>query len=167
MTELGTDALTLTHTLISLIAIATGLVVLLQMLGNQLSNGWTGIFLATTLLTTLTGFIFFHPPEFTPAQGTGIVALLALAPTLYGLYLKHLAGRWRAAYVIGAVFSLYLNVFVLVVQLFLKVPVLHALAPTGGGPVFGAAQGAVLIAFIVAGWKATKVFHPAALAPAQ
>ncbi len=167
MTSLSTDVLTLTHVAITLIAIASGLVILAQMLKSGMSSGWTGIFLATTLLTSVTGFVFFQPPgPPTPAQLTGVVALLALVPTLYGLYVKHLAGAWRMTYVIGAVFSLYLNVFVLVVQLFQKVPALQPLAGNPpGGPVFGAAQGLVLIAFICAGWLAAKRFRPLIAVP--
>jgi hypothetical protein len=156
-TTLSTDPLTLLHVLITLIAIASGFVVLAEMRRSTLSSGWTGTFLATTLLTTVTGYIFFHPPNPpTPAQLTGVVALLVLAPTLYALYLKHLAGVWRPVYVIGVVISLYLNVFVLVVQLFLKVPK----PAITGGPVFGAVQGIVLIAFVIAGWRGVKGFHP-------
>lgn len=158
MTTLSTDPLTLAHVLISLIAIFSGLVILAQMLGNTLSTGWTGLFLATTLLTSVTGFVFFRPPSFTPGQATGIVALIVLVPTLAGLYLRHLAGAWRRVYVIGAVISLYLNVFVLIVQLFLKVPK----PAITGGPLFGGVQLAVLLAFIVAGWLALKRFHPLA-----
>ncbi len=156
MTELSTDPLTLLHVAISLIAIFSGFVVLNQMRASLVSAGWTGIFLATSVLTSITGFVFFHPPGFTPAQGTGIVALLVLAPTLYAFYAKRLAGSWRAIYVIGAVISLYLNVFVLVVQSFLKVPD----PAITGGPLFGAVQGIVLIAFIIAGWRGVKRFHP-------
>src|ERR1700689_4508938 len=101
------DPLPLSHVAITLIAILTGFVMLGQMLACQLSSGWTGTFLATTLLTSVTGFVFFHPPGFTPAQGVGIVALLILAATLCALYLKHLQGVWRPVYVIGAVISLY------------------------------------------------------------
>ena len=156
MTTLSMDPLTLGHVAITLIAILSGFVVLGQMRANRLSGGWTGVFLATTLLTSVTGFIFFHPPGFTPAQGTGILALLILAPTLYALYLRHLAGIWRPVYVIGAVISLYLNVFVLVIQLFQKVPK----PAITGGPVFGAVQAIVLIAFVIAGWRGVKRFHP-------
>jgi len=156
MTTLSMDPLTLGHVLITLIAIVSGLVVLGQMRSNTLSSGWTGVFLATSVLTSVTGFVFFHPPTFSPAQHVGIVALLVLAFTLYALYLKHLAGAWRPVYVIGAVISLYLNVFVLVVQLFLKVPK----AAITGGPVFGAVQGIVLIAFVIAGWRGVKRFRP-------
>jgi hypothetical protein len=155
-TTLSTDPLTLLHVLITLIAIASGFVVLAQMRASTLSGGWTGTFLATTLLTSVTGFVFFHPENPTPAQLTGVVALLILAPTLYGLYLKHLIGAWRPIYVIGAVISLYLNVFVLVVQLFLKVPK----PAITGGPLFGGVQLLVLLAFIVAGWLSVKRFHP-------
>lgn len=95
MTSLSTDALTLTHVAISLVAILSGGVVLAQMMKNAMSSGWTGVFLGTTLLTSLTGFVFFQPPGApTPAQLTGVVALLALVPTLYGLYVKHLMGAW-------------------------------------------------------------------------
>lgn len=129
------------------------------MLKNTMAGGWTGVFLTTTLLTSITGFVFFQPAN-APALATGVVALLALVPTLYALYVKHLTGPWRLVYVIGAMFSLYLNVFVLVVQLFQKVPVLQPLAGNPpGGSVFGAAQGVVLIAFVWAGWRAAERFR--------
>lgn len=163
MTHLGTDALTLTHVAITLIAILSGLGVLAQMLAGQYRSGWTGIFLATTVMTSVTGFVFFHPPHVpSPAQITGAVALLVLAPTLYGLYLAHLGGAWRTVYVVGAVISLYLNVFVLIIQLFQKVPSpfqpMEGQPP--GGPVFGAVQLVVLLLFVLAGWRAVKRFHP-------
>ena len=165
MTHLGTDVLTLTHVAITLVAILSGLVVLAQMLKSRWSGGWTGVFLATTLLTSLTGFVFFHPANApTPAQLTGVLASLILLPTLYGLYLAHLRGLWRPVYVIGAVVSLYLNVFVLVIQSFQKIPSpfqpMEGAPP--GGPVFGAVQGIVLLLFVWAGWRAVKRFHPAA-----
>ena len=162
MTSLSTDVLTLTHTAISLLAIFAGFVVLAQMLKNAMSSGWTSVFLATTLLTTLTGFVFFAPPyPPTPAQLTGVATLIALVPTLYGLYVKHLTGAWRLTYVIGAVIALYLNVVALVAQLFLKVPPLQALAGNPpSGPAFGAGQLVVLLAFVFAGWRAAKRFRP-------
>ena len=167
MTTLSADALTLTHVAISLIAIVTGLMVLAQMLKGTLSGAWTGIFLGTTLLTSVTGFVFFRPAGApTPAQLTGVVALVIMLPTLYALYREHLHGAWRTVYIIGAVASLYLNVFVLVVQLFLKVPALQPLAGNPpAGPVFGTVQGLVLITFVVLGWRAVKRFHPLIAVP--
>lgn len=163
MTHLSMDPLTLSHVAITLIAIASGLVVLAQMLKSSFSGGLTGLFLATTVLTSVTGFVFFHPAGApTPAQITGVLALVVLVPTLAGLYLKHLAGAWRPIYVVGAVISLWLNVFVLIIQSFQKIPspFQPAEGAPPGGPVFGAVQGIVLIAFIVAGWRATRKFHP-------
>ena len=162
MTQLSTDPLTITHVLITLIAIFAGFVVLGRMRASRVGNGWTGAFLAASVLTSVTGFVFFHPANPpTPAQATGVVALVVLAPTLYALYLRHLTGIWRPVYVIGAVISLWLNVFVLIIQLFQKVPALQPLAGNPpSGPVFGAVQGIVLIAFIIAGWCGVKNFHP-------
>ena len=167
MTELGTDFFTLSHTAISLVAIALGFWFLALMLKNQDCPPLTHGFLGLTALTSITGFVFFSPPGApTPAQLTGVVALLVMAPTLWGYYGARLAGRGRIAYVVGAVISLYLNVFVLVVQLFTKVAALHATMPPGpapGGPVFGAAQGLTLLAFVWAGWLAVKRFRPSNL----
>lgn len=163
MTHLATDPLTLTHVAITLIAIVSGFVVLGQMLASRWSGGWTGVFLATSLLTSLTGFLFFHPSHApTPAQLTGAVALVILLPTLYGLYLAHLRGAWRPVYVIGAVISLWLNVFVGIIQAFQKIPSPFQFAQGAppGGPLFGAVQGTVLLAFVIAGWQAVKRFHP-------
>ena len=157
MTELGTDPLTLIHLAISLGAIVTGLPVLAAMLKGQTPVTLTGIFLALTVLTSATGFLF-HNTSVTPAMVVGAVSLIVLAVALFALYGRHLAGRWRAAYVITALLAFYLNVFVLVIQSFIKIPPLHALAPgiPPAGPVFGAVQGVVLIGFVVAGWKAVK-----------
>ncbi len=163
MTTLSMDPLTLTHVLITLIAIVSGLVVLAQMLKSELHSGWTGTFLATSVLTSATGFLFHQAgAQPTPGQVIGVVALVILVPTLVGLYLKHLAGVWRPIYVVGAVISLYLNVFVLIIQSFIKIPPLHALAPSipPSGPVFAATQLVVLVGFVIAGWLAVKRFHP-------
>ena len=157
MTQLATDPLTLGHTAISLVAIVTGLMVLAAMLKGQTPVGLTGIFLTLTVLTSVTGFLF-HNSHVTPGQVVGAISLVILAVALFALYGRHLAGRWRTAYVVTAVAALYLNVFVLVIQSFIKVPALHALAPSipPAGPIFGAVQGVVLIAFLVAGWLAVK-----------
>ena len=157
MTELATDPLTLIHLAISLGAIVTGLMALAAMLKGQTPVTLTGIFLGLTVLTSATGYLF-HNTSVTPAMVVGAVSLAILAVALFALYGRHLAGRWRTTYVITAVLALYLNVFVLVIQSFIKIPALHALAPSipPAGPIFGAVQGLVLIAFVVAGWLAVK-----------
>ena len=162
MTQLATDPLTLVHLAISLAAILIGLPVLAAMMKGRTPVTLTGIFLGLTVLTSVTGFLF-HNTTITPGMVVGAISLIVLAVALFALYGKHLAGRWRAAYVITATAALYLNVFVLVIQSFIKVPALHALVPAipPAGPVFGAVQGVVLIAFLIAGWRAVKA-RPAA-----
>ena len=157
MTELGTDPLTLGHTAISLAAIITGLMALAAMLKGRTPVGLTGIFLGLTVLTSLTGYLF-HNAHVTPGQIVGAISLALLAVALIAFYGRHLAGRWRTAYVVTAVAALYLNCFVLVIQSFIKVPALHAVVPAipPAGPVFGAVQGAVLVAFLVLGWLAVR-----------
>ena len=163
MTQLATDPLTLIHTAISLIAIVTGLLALASMLKGQTPVTLTGIFLGLTVLTSVTGFLF-HNEHVTPGMIVGAISLIVLAVALFAYYGQHLAGRWRTAYVITATVALYLNCFVLVIQSFIKVPPLHALAPAipPAGPIFGAVQGVVLIAFLVAGWMAVKAGRTAA-----
>ena len=157
MTELATDPLTLIHLAISLGAIVTGLMALAAMLEGRTPVTLTAIFLGLTVLTSATGYLFLNT-SVTPAMVVGAVSLAILAVALFALYGRHLAGRWRTTYVITAILALYLNVFVLVIQSFIKIPALHALAPSipPAGPVFGAVQGVVLIAFVVAGWLAVK-----------
>jgi hypothetical protein len=157
MTQLATDPLTLVHLAISLAAILTGFAVLAAMLKGGMPVTLTGIFLALTVLTSVTGFLF-HNTSITPGMIVGAISLVVLAVALFALYGRHLAGRWRTAFVITATFALYLNVFVLVIQSFIKIPALHALAPSipPSGPVFGAVQGVVLIAFLLACWRAAK-----------
>lgn len=152
--------LTLVHVALSLIAILTGLVVARGLLASQLMPRWTHWFLWTTVATTVTGF-FFPFRGFTPAFGTGIVSTLVLVPTLFALYGRHMTGAWRWIFAVGAMISLYLNVFVLVAQLFLKVPALHALAPTQAEPPFAIAQGVVLVVFVVLTIFVVRRFHPA------
>lgn len=151
---------TLFHVALSLAGILAGTVVMLGMLRARRLPGWTALFLSTTLATTLTGFLFpFN--GFTPALGVGVVSTLVLAITLWALYGRHLSGRWRTLYVVGAVLSQYLNVFVLVVQSFQKIPALHLLAPTQKEPPFAIAQGCVLLLFVVVGIAAIKRFRVA------
>jgi hypothetical protein len=156
----GMPPFTFIHTLISLVGIATGLVVLFAglLVGKHLPR-WTARFLASTVLTSVTGFML-PAAGFMPAHGVGILSLLVLAVSLFALYSKHLAGAWRRTYVITAVIALYLNVFVLVAQLFAKVPALKALAPTQNDPPFKVAQLLVLVAFIILGALAAVRFRP-------
>ena len=164
MTHLATDPLTLTHLAITLVAILSGLVVVGLMLKGVYRGGVTGVFLAMSVLTSVTGFLFFHPPHPpTRAQLTGAVALVILLPTLYGLYVAHLRGAWRPVYVVGAVVSLWLNVFVGIIQSFQKIPSPFQFAEGAapGGPVFAGVQGITLLIFVWVGWQAVKRFHPA------
>ena len=152
---------TLIHVLLSLVGILSGLVVLYGLLTAQRLVGWTHLVVWTTLATTLTGFGFpFN--GFTPALGVGIVSTIILVFTVTALYARKLAGAWRGIYVVTAVAALYLNVFVLIVQLFLKVPALHALAPQGKEPPFAIAQGIAFLFFLIMGYLSLKRFHPQA-----
>jgi hypothetical protein len=117
------------------------------------------VFLVTTILTSVTGF-FFPVERLLPSHIVGIISLVVLAVSLVALYVRRLAGASRWVYVSTAVFALYLNVFVLVVQAFLKISFLEALAPTQGEPPFAIAQGVVLLAFVVLGFLAVRSFHP-------
>lgn len=154
------SAYTLLHVVISLAAIVSGLVVLYGMLASRRLDGWTGIFLVTTVLTSVTGF-FFPFDHLLPSHIVGIISLALLAIAILALYLGHLAQAWRWIYVLTATASLYLNVFVLVAQGFQKLGPLHALAPTQSDPPFAIAQGVVLVIFVVLGVKAVRAFHPA------
>jgi len=150
---------TIIHTLISLVAIVTGIVVVFGMLAGQRLDGWTKWFLITAVATTVTGFFFpFH--GLTPAIGLGIVSLPFLALTIFARYPKRLVGPWRWIYVIGAVICLYFNLFVLVVQSFEKIPALHAMAPTQTESPFKLTQLIVLLLSIVLAIVAVIRFHP-------
>ena len=157
---LGMTPLVFIHTLISLVGIATGLVALQGMFRNQRLDRWTAWFLVTTILTSASGFLL-PATKILPSHVVGILSLAILAACCYARYSKRMAGAWRAGYVLTAVAALYFNVFVLVVQLFLKVPALHALAPQQNEPPFAIAQAIVLVAFIAAGIFAMRRFHPA------
>jgi phosphoglycerol transferase MdoB-like AlkP superfamily enzyme len=162
---LSISAFTTLHVIISLIGIVTGLLVLAGMFGSHRLSFWTAIFLLTTILTSVTGFMF-PSSGFTPAQGFGYLSLVLLAIAVLGLYVFHLSGAWRWIYVATAVTALYLNCFVLVVQMFQKLPSLHALAPNQSEPPFQIAQGLLLVAFIVLGILAARRFHPEGMQPA-
>ena len=150
---------TIIHTLISLVAILTGVVALFGMLSGRRLDGWTKWFLTTTVLTSVTGFFFpFH--GFTPAIAVGIISLVMLAIAIFARYSRQMIGAWRWIYVVTAVIALYFNVFVLVVQAFLKIPSLHALAPTQTEQPFKLAQLTVLALSALLCLIALIRFHP-------
>jgi uncharacterized membrane protein SirB2 len=153
---------TLVHVIISLIGIISGAVVLLGMLNAKRLDSWTLLFLATTVLTSLTGF-FFHSASFGPPHVIGVISLVVLAIAILALYFRHLAGVWRWIYVVCAVVALYFNVFVGIVQAFQKLPFLQPLAPTQSEPPFLFAQLIVLAIFIVLGFLAARRFQPEAV----
>jgi hypothetical protein len=148
------------HVLICMAAIVSGFVIVFGMIGGKRLDGWTALFLATSALTSITGFMFPFE-KVTPGIIFGIILLAVLAVTVPARYTLHMHGAWRSIYAVGATLSLYLNVFVLVVQLFEKVPALHELAPTGSEPPFAIAQLVLLVAFIVLGTIATRRFRKA------
>jgi hypothetical protein len=150
---------TTVHTIISLIGIVAGFIVLFGMFRGTNSAGWTALFLAITVLTSVTGFMFPRTAA-TPAQIVGGISLVLLAIAIVALYVFRLRASWRWIYVITAVFALYLNTFVGVVQTFQKVSFFSALAPTQSEPPFLIAQTIVLALFILAGFLAVKKFHP-------
>jgi hypothetical protein len=148
------------HVILSLVGILTGFVVLYGLVTGVSSSGWTTIFLATTILTSVTGFPL-PPFGFDPPRAVGVISLVLLTLALAALYAFRLAGAWRWIYVAAAVAALYLNVFVAVAQAFQKLPLLHALAPTQSEPPFLVSQIVVLAAFVALGVVAAMRFHPA------
>jgi len=154
------EAFTLAHTLISLVGIFSGLIVMYGLLNARQLNGWTSVFLWTTVLTSATGFLFpYH--GFKPSYVVGVISLVVLAIALFAWYRRHLEGGWRNAYVITAMMALYLNVFVLVVQLFRRVPALKELAPTQTESPFKLTQLVVLLVFVGITIVATTKFRRA------
>ena len=155
---LGMTTFTFMHVLLSLAGIFSGFVVVFGMLVAKRLDGWTALFLATTVLTSVTGFLFpFH--KFLPSHGVGIVSMFALVLAIVARYGLKLAGPWRRIYVVSAVISLYLNVFVLIAQLFQKVPALKAMAPTQSEPPFLVSQLVCMAIFIVLGIAAAIKFR--------
>ena len=152
------EVFTLVHVMISLIALGAGFGVLYGLLSGSWSGSWTAVFLLFTVLTNVTGLMFpFN--GFLPSHAVAILSLVLLAVAIFALYAQHLAGPWRTAYVVTAMLSLYLNAFVLVAQMFTKVPLIKALAPNGSEPPFGITQGLVLVVFIWLIYAAAKRFR--------
>ena len=156
---LSIENFTILHTVISLVAIASGLIVLAAMLRGHRPSGWTALFLVTTVLTSVTGFMFPFAGV-TPGIVFGVISIVVLAIALAALYVRRLNGSWRWIYVVTALVALYLNVFVLIVQAFQKVAALRALAPTQSEPPFLIAQGLALALFLILGAMAVVKFRP-------
>ena len=154
---------TLVHVIISLLAIAAGFVVLSGLLGSNRMAGMTALFLLTTILTNATGFLFPFE-KLLPSHIIAALSLVLLAIACIALYGMKLSGAWRWIYVVTALLSLYFNVFVLVIQSFLKIPALTALAPGNppAGPVFAVVQGVVLVFFVLVIIGAIRRFRPLA-----
>jgi hypothetical protein len=160
MLGMSLEVFTLVHVIISIIAIGAGFGVLYGLLHSVWSGPWTAVFLLFTVLTNVTGLMFpFN--GFLPSHAVAILSLVLLAVALFALYGRHIAGPWRAAYIITAMLSLYLNVFVLFAQMFNRLPQLKALAPNGSEPPFGITQGLVLVVFIWLIYAAVKSFRRA------
>ena len=161
---LSLSTFVLVHVIISLIGIVAGFIVMFGMLGSNRVPGWTAIFLLFTILTSATGFLI--PPllfdKLLPSHMIGILSLVLLAIACFALYGQKLSGAWRWIYVLTALLSLYLNVFVLVIQSFLKVGPLHALAPSvpPSEPPFLVIQGIVLAFFVIVIIGAARRFRP-------
>ena len=156
---LGSPTLTFLHVLISVIGLISGLVVLYGFLTAKRFDGWNSTFLYSTIFTSVTGFIFLPFHKITPGHIVGTISLILLAIALIARS-KQMAGGWRSTYVVTAMMAFYLNTFVLVVQLFEKVPPLHTLAPSQSAAPFKIAQLCVLAVFFIATIAATLKFHP-------
>ncbi len=154
-------AFTLVHVLISLVGIASGLVVLYGFLVSKPSGRWTSWFLTTTIATSVTGFLFpFH--HFMPSHAVGLLSLVMLGIAWAARRRLQAGGGWGRTFIVTSIVALYFNVFVLIAQLFQKVPALKALAPTQSEPPFQIVQLATLLFFASAAiWSAVR-FHGSA-----
>lgn len=157
--------ITVVHVAISLVGIATGFVVAYGFLANKNWERWTAWFLATTILTSASGFAFPFE-KVLPSHVLAVLSLVVLAAATWALYGKHLVGGWRPTFVVTSLIAQYFNMFVLVVQAFQKVPFLKALAPTQTEPAFAIVQLAVLVSFLVAGYLSVRWFKPNQVSPA-
>jgi hypothetical protein len=156
---MSVPAFTAFHVAISLIGLLSGVIVLFGMLTDRRLQGWTALFLITTIATSATGFLF-HSASFGPPHIVGVISLIVLVAAAAALYIYHLSGAWRSVYIATAIFAFYLNAFVGVVQAFQKISFLHALAPQGSEPPFLVAQSVLLLLFVIAGFLSLKRFHP-------
>lgn len=161
MLGMSLSTFTTVHVVLSLIGIATGVVWLFALAGARQFPGWTGVFLLTTIATSVTGFLFPNLKVGPPVL-FGIISLIVLTPVVLALYRFGLAGPWRWVYIAGGAFALYLNCVVLVVQSFQKLTFLKPLAPTQSEPPFLVAQTVVLVAIVILTVLAFRRFRPAA-----
>jgi hypothetical protein len=164
MLGLSLQTFTQLHVIISLIAIAGGLVFFLALLGGRWLMITNAVFLLFTILTSVTGFLF-PPKPIGPPFIFGVISLALLAVALFALYGRRLTGRWRTTYLVAALFAQYLDMVVLIAQSFQKIPTLNAFAPTGTEPPFLATQGIVLIGTILVGWRLLRRPSEARRAP--
>jgi hypothetical protein len=155
----GMPTLILVHVAISLIGILTGFIVAFGLIAGKRLNGWTAIFLLTTVLTSVTGFVFFPIHPFLPSHIVGTISLVVLLVAILARYTFRLSGAWRRIYVITAMIAFYLNFFVLIIQTFKKTPALQAFAPPDTKPPFLIAQVVGLLLFIVLTIYAIRRFH--------
>ncbi len=153
-------AFTLVHTVLSLVGIVAGLVVAGGLATGTRLDGWAAVFMVTTVLTSVTGFGFPFD-KVLPSHVVGIVSLVVLVAAIFGDYVKHRVGGWRTTYAVGVVLATYLNVFVLVAQLFKRIPVLFLLAPTQSEPPFALTQALVVLLFVWLGVAAVRGGRPA------
>jgi hypothetical protein len=153
---------TLFHTALSLVQLVSGIVVIIALMGGRDGGTWLWIYLVSAIATSVTGF-GFPVHKFLPSHAFGIISLVLLLLVILARYTFHLAGAWRWVYVISLVITVYLDAFVAVVQAFLKILTLHALAPAGSEPPFAIAQGVLFVIFVALGIAAAKNFRQPAL----
>lgn len=163
---LSLSAFTALHTITSLVAMVAGVVVFLGMLSVKRLDAWVALYLATAILTDVTGY-FFPVSQILPSHIVGAISLVTLAVAVLAFYRYRLAGAWRWLYIVSVALSLYLDVFVGVIQAFGNLAFLRPLAPTQTEPPFVVAQCLVLVVFIALGWLALKWFHPDGTAQRQ
>lgn len=149
---------TVLHVVVSIIGIVAGLVVAGALISGRRLDGWTATFLATTFLTNLSGFGFPFR-TLLPSRIVAGLSLLLLPLVAFALYGQQLAGRWRSVFVIGSVVALYFNVFVLVTQLFAKVPAMIAAAPTQKEAPFVLTHLLMLATFVLIGRAAQRGYR--------
>jgi hypothetical protein len=157
----GFSTFTWVHIALSLVGLASGFVVLIGLLASKRLEGWTALFLASTVATSATGFGFAFE-RFGASQWFGVISLAVLLLAILARYVFHLAGAWHWIYAVGAVFGFYTNVFVAITEAFVRAPALHAMAPTLAEPPFAIAQAGTLALFVVLAIAAAIKFRPSA-----